>query len=119
MDHNFTNLSDLGMSEEQLFSRIDHDSLESEKITAPRYSYWHSVFRVFFRNKLNIVILVLLAIILVFTYVYPAVIDYNPEVDPYLNLMDAEAKHLKPAAAMAKFGNGTRKLYYARKICVR
>ena len=105
MDHNFTNLSDLGMSEEQLFSRIDHDSLESEKITAPRYSYWHSVFRVFFRNKLNIVILVLLAIILVFTYVYPAVIDYNPEVDPYLNLMDAEAKHLKPAAAMAKFGN--------------
>ena len=104
MDHNFTNLSDLNMSEEELFSRVDHDSLESEKITAPRYSYWHSVFRVFFRNKLNIVVLVLLAIILVFTYVYPAVIDYNPEVDPYLNLMDAEAKHLKPAAAMEKFG---------------
>ena len=104
MDHNFTNLSDLGMSEEQLFSRIDHDSLESEKITAPRYSYWHSVFRVFFRNKLNVVILVLLAVILVFTYVYPEVINYNAEVDPYLNLMDAEAKHLKPAAAMEKFG---------------
>ena len=104
MDHNFTNLSDLGMSEEQLFSRIAHDSLESEKITAPRYSYWHSVFRVFFRNKLNVVILVLLAVILVFTYVYPEVINYNAEVDPYLNLMDAEAKHLKPAAAMEKFG---------------
>ena len=104
MDHNFTNLSDLGMSEEQLFSRIDHDSLESEKITAPRYSYWHSVFRVFFRNKLNVVILVLLAVILVFTYVYPEVINYNAEVDPFLNLMDAEAKHLKPAAAMEKFG---------------
>ena len=101
---NFTNLDHLKMSDEELFSQIDHDSLESEKITAPRYSYWHSVFRVFFRNKLIVVILVLLAVILVFTYVYPEVINYNAEVDPYLNLMDAEAKHLKPAAAMEKFG---------------
>ena len=48
---NFTNLEHLKMSDEELFSQIDHDSLESEKITAPRYSYWHSVFRVFFRKK--------------------------------------------------------------------
>ena len=45
------------MSEKELFSRIDHDSLESEVITAPRYSYWQSVFKVFFRKKINIVIL--------------------------------------------------------------
>ena len=102
---NFTNLDHLKMSDEELFSQIDHDSLESEKITAPRYSYWHSVFRVFFRKKLNTVILILLAVILVFTYVYPAVIDYNPEVDPFINLMDPAAKHLKPAAAMEKFGS--------------
>ena len=102
---NFTNLDHLKMSDEELFSQIDHDSLESEKITAPRYSYWHSVFRVFFRKKLNTVILILLAVILVFTYVYPAVIDYNPEVDPFINLMDPTAKHLKPAAAMEKFGS--------------
>ena len=105
MDNNFTNLDHLNMSEEELFSRIDHDTLESEKITAPRYSYWQSVFRVFFRKKLNIVILVLLAIILIFTYVYPAVIGYNAEVDPFINLMDPEAKHLMPGAAMEKFGN--------------
>ena len=102
---NFTNLEHLKMSDEELFSQIDHDSLESEKITAPRYSYWQSVFRVFFRKKLNTVILILLAVILVFTYVYPAVIDYNPEVDPFINLMDPAAKHLKPAAAMEKFGS--------------
>ena len=102
---NFTNLEHLKMSDEELFSQIDHDSQESEKITAPRYSYWHSVFRVFFRKKLNTVILILLAVILVFTYVYPAVIDYNPEVDPFINLMDPAAKHLKPAAAMEKFGS--------------
>ena len=102
---NFTNLEHLNMSDEELFTRIDHDSLESEKITAPRYSYWHSVFRVFFRKRINIVILALLAVILVFTYVYPAVINYDPAVDPFINLMDPAAKHLKPAAAMEKFGN--------------
>lgn len=105
MDNNFQSLEHLNMSDDELFSRVDHDSLESEKITAPRYSYWHSVFRVFFRNKLNTVILILLAVILVFTYVYPAIINYDPAVDPYLNLMDPAAKHLGPAAAMEKFGN--------------
>ena len=49
------------MTDEELFSHVDHSALESEKITAPRYSYWRSVFRVFFRNKLNIVILCVLA----------------------------------------------------------
>ena len=42
-----------GMSDEELFSVINHSDLESEKITAPRYSYWQSVFRVFFRKKIN------------------------------------------------------------------
>ena len=42
-------LDDLGLSEEELFTPISHDNLESEKITAPRYSYWNSVFRVFFK----------------------------------------------------------------------
>ena len=41
-------LDKFGLSEEELFSPVDNSSLESEKITAPRYSYWHSVFRVFF-----------------------------------------------------------------------
>ena len=99
------NLDELNMSEAELFAPVDHDEFESERITAPRYSYWKSVFRVFFRKKLNTVILILLAVILVFTYVYPAVIDYNPEVDPFINLMDPAAKHLKPAAAMEKFGS--------------
>ena len=47
----------LGLSEEELFARVDNNTAMAEKITAPRYSYWHSVFRVFFRKKINIVIL--------------------------------------------------------------
>ncbi len=92
------------MSDDELFTLVDNNSLDSEKITAPRYSYWQSVFRVFFKKKINIVILVLLAAIIVFTYVYPLVTGYDPEVDPFINIMDSEAKHLTPSAAIEKFG---------------
>ena len=93
-------LEQFGMPKEKLFERVDHSSLESEKITAPRYSYWHSVFRVFFKKKINIVILALLAVIIAFTYIYPVFAEY----DKYGNLMNAAAKHLTPAAAISQFG---------------
>ena len=35
------------------FRFIDTNTIQAEKITAPRYSYWASVFRVFFRKKTN------------------------------------------------------------------
>ena len=98
------NLDQFNMSEAELFSHVNHDELESEKITAPRYSYWQSVFRVFFRKKINIIVLSVLAVLLIFTYVYPAVIHYDAGVDPYINLMDSAAKHLNPQQAMEKFG---------------
>ncbi|MCI7809679.1 ABC transporter permease [bacterium] len=105
MADNRENLDEFNMSDAELFAPVDHDQLESEKITAPRYSYWHSVFRVFFQKKINIIMLAILAILLVFTYVYPAVIHYDAAVDPYINLMDSTAKHLGPQDAMEKFGS--------------
>ena len=104
MSENRFDFTELNMSEDELFSRVNHDELESEKITAPRYSYWQSVFRVFFRKKINTVVLLILAILLAFTYIYPAVINYDPDVNPYINLMDSTSKHLNPEQAMAKFG---------------
>jgi oligopeptide transport system permease protein len=98
------NLDKFNMSEAELFAPVSHDEFESERITAPRYSYWKSVFRVFFRKKINIVVLSILAVLILFAYVYPAIIHYDVNVDPYINLMDSTAKHLKPAAAMEKFG---------------
>ena len=104
MSENRIDLSELNMSEDELFARVNHDELESEKITAPRYSYWKSVFRVFFRKRINIVVLAILAILIAFSYIYPQIIHYDPDVNPFINLMDSTTKHLKPAAAMAKFG---------------
>lgn len=93
-------LEKLGLSDEELFSRVDHSNIESERITAPKYSYWHSVFRVFFKKKINIVILAILALVIAFAYIYPMTGDY----DKFANLMDSSAKHLNPSKAIDKFG---------------
>lgn len=87
-------------TDEELFSPVTHSDAESEKIAAPRYSYWKSVFRVFFRKKVNIIALSLLLFVILFAYIYPAVTNY----DPYANLLDPNSKHLSPSAAMSYFG---------------
>ena len=79
---------------------MEHSDTEAEKITAPRYSYWQSVFRVFFKKKINIIMLGLLVLIIIFAYVYPTLITY----DRYANITDSTTKHLMPGAAIEKFG---------------
>ena len=88
-------------TDEELFAPVSHSDAESEKIAAPRYSYWKSVFRVFFRKKVNIIALCLLLFVILFAYIYPAVTSY----DPYANLLDSNAKHLGPAQALNYFGH--------------
>lgn len=66
-------LGDTGLTDEELFTRIPQVSSAMEKIVAPRYSYWRSVARVFFAKKLNVIAIVFLAFILVFTYILPHV----------------------------------------------
>ena len=99
-------LGQLGLSEQELFSLAPAQPGKAEHISAPAYSYWSGVFRVFFQKKTNLLLLILLGIIVAFTYLYPAVIGYDSAVDPYINLLDPDARHLKPAQAMEKFGPG-------------
>ncbi len=95
-----------GLSEEELFAHYDNNLYESEKVTAPRYSYWRSVFRVFFKKKINIIFLVFLALVIIFAYIYPLVTGYffNSEVMYNMNAADNSAKHLLPNDAIQKFG---------------
>ena len=65
-------------TDEELFAPVSHSDAESEKIAAPRYSYWKSVFRVFFRDKINIILLSVLLLVIVFAYIYPMCITYDP-----------------------------------------
>ncbi len=103
------------MSDEELFSRVGSDEFASEKITAPRYSYWKSVFRVFFRNKINIIVLVILAILVIFSYTYPTVIGYDDQVNPYLYVNEAGGQHLTPSAAFEHYGFAVKWLFGSSK----
>lgn len=86
--------------QDDLFYFVGNDAVESEKIIAPRYSYWKSVFRVFFRKKINIVLLVLLGVILFSSFVMPMIWKY----DPYENVEFSDTFNLSPAKAMERFG---------------
>lgn len=90
------------VNEDALFTFIDHDSIESEKIIAPRYSYWKSVFRVFFKKKINWILLVVFVLIFLCSFILPVIFPY----DAAENVTKATAFHLSPAAAMKYFNDG-------------
>ncbi|MBO4213182.1 MAG: ABC transporter permease [Clostridia bacterium] len=95
------NVQDLqNKKQDDLFYFVGNDFVESEKIIAPRYSYWKSVFRVFFRKKINIVLLAALALVLFASFVMPLIWQY----DPYENIRDAGSFNLSPIQAMQYFG---------------
>ena len=71
MEQALINLDSLNLSEEELFSFVDNSVATTEKITAPRYSYWKSVGRVFFKRKINVVLLALLLVVILFAFIIP------------------------------------------------
>ena len=95
---NYDQLKD--KNQDELFYFVGTDIETSEKIVAPRYSYWKSVFRVFFRKKINIAILIFLALILVVALIMPQFWAY----DPYENIKDATTFNLSPSDALNRFG---------------
>ena len=100
MNENLVDLSEFNLSNEELFAPYDISQYQTEKITAPRYSYWKSVARVFFKNKLNIIMLALLGFIVIFAYIYPAIFGF----DRYENTLDLNSHHLSPGEAFEYFG---------------
>ena len=89
------------VSEDELFRFLREDEkVSSEKIIAPRYSYWKSVFRVFFKKKSNIFMLVVLFLLLLSAFVFPLFMPY----DMMENVTDPLSYNLSPAAAAKYFG---------------
>jgi oligopeptide transport system permease protein len=88
-------------NEDALFEFVtDRDARDSEKIIAPRYSYWKSVFRVFFRKKINIVLIVIFLLIVLTAYIMPVFWPY----DSLENVTASTTFNLSPKAAMKYFG---------------
>lgn len=76
-----------GMSDEELFSFAEYDEAEGEKTGYSNYSYWGSTVRMFLKNKGAVFMLIVMAAILVFTFIQP----YLPnQLDPNLVNTDPE-----------------------------
>ncbi len=84
--------------EKRLFSLVGSISNESEKIVAPNYSYWRSVFRSFFSKKSNYVALALLIIVIVLSFVQPVISGFTTDSP---NINNQELHLLKPFTTIA------------------
>lgn len=78
-----------------LFAFADFDEYESEHIAAPRYSYWKSVAKTFFKDKIAVTVLVILIIVVGFALIQPSFSGYSPTVAPNIN--NASMKFLSPS----------------------
>ncbi|GFH40691.1 oligopeptide ABC transporter permease OppC [Pseudolactococcus insecticola] len=65
------------MSDKNLFRFVAPYTDESEKISTPTYSYWKSVSRKFFSSKLAVSMLILLAVLLLLSFIQPLFSDYS------------------------------------------
>ncbi|WP_412989787.1 oligopeptide ABC transporter permease OppC [Pediococcus siamensis] len=59
------------------FSLVKIDDKVTEKIDTPKYSYWKSVAKVFFSNKITIAMFILIVIILLMSFIQPLFSGYN------------------------------------------
>lgn len=88
-------------NEDELFKFVDEDDVaSSEKIIAPRYSYWKSVFRVFFKKKINIFMIAAFVLLILASFILPIFCQY----DMFENVAEAKYFNLSPSKAMAEFG---------------
>ena len=60
------------------FTFAEYDEAAGEKVAWTDYSYWGSTFRMFFKNKMAVALLILLAAILLFTFIQPHLPGQRP-----------------------------------------
>lgn len=82
---NNKNINDIDLNDPKLFEKKIADESTSEHLAAPKYSYWGSVWRNFFHNKLAMFLLVIIIIVFLFAFIQPLVSGYDPMKTPNIN----------------------------------
>ena len=88
-----------------LFEFADFDSQAGERIGYSDYSYWKSTIKVFLKNRLAVVLLVILAILLLFTFLQPLLPGQNSPTK--INLDPATGIQLRNHPPDTEFWFGT------------
>lgn len=78
------------------FVRVPLDTLASEKINTPKYSYWGSVAKAFFSKKMTIAMLVLVVLILGMSFIQPLFSGYS--LNNVSKINDLAARYNPPSA---------------------
>ncbi len=75
-----------------LFDYAEYDESAAERSGYSNYSYWHSTFRIFWRNKMARFLVIFLILLLAFTFIQP----YLPgQIDPNFIHYDASGTLMK------------------------
>lgn len=88
-------IKDENINLDDKFKLVELDSLAAEKIEAPRYSYWKSVWRKFTANKLAMGLLILLAAVFLLAYIQPLFSGYDYMDTTHIN--DFGRRYLRPS----------------------
>ena len=89
---------------DDLFELAHHDTSEAERIGYSNYSYWGSTFRVFFKKKISVILLVFLVALLAFTFIQPHLPNQK---DSYKVYNDENGATLRNVAPNEEFWFGT------------
>lgn len=92
------------LPDEALFSLAERDADAAEKTGYSDYSYWASTLRVFFKNKVAIFFLCLIAVTLLFTFIQPMLPNQK---DPITIYKTEKGTHARNNAPNEEFWFGT------------
>ena len=83
-------------SQEELFSIAPFDEAETERTGAGSYSYWRSTLRAFRRNKIAMFLLIMLVVIVLFTFIQPHLPgQFDPNAASFEVTATGQSKPLK------------------------
>ena len=87
-----------------LFEVVPYNEADAERIGYSNYSYWGSTVRMFLKNKTAVAMLVIMASLLLFTFLLPVV---DPGFDPNLCHLNAAGQPIRNQTPNAEFLFGT------------
>ncbi len=70
MDNNL-NYNPEEVFDDSLFEIVEYNEMESERVDSDNYSYWKSTFRTFAKNKVTVMLFILLAGVILFAFLQP------------------------------------------------
>ncbi|MFU0832498.1 MAG: ABC transmembrane type-1 domain-containing protein [Oscillospiraceae bacterium] len=92
------------MSDEELFQFAGFDNIEAEKTGYSNYSYWRSTFRSFLKDKNAMFFLIVVLVILLFTFIQPLLPNQHSPTEIF---NDAQGIQIRNRAPDSEFWFGT------------